>query len=145
MMNRVNARFALALTLVCLLHGPAGAQEERVYQSARAISGKEVRVAMFGRANGNECKALPIPEVRVNDPPKNGALVIRAATIVTSRYPNCPNLKVPAQVLFYQGRSDYVGPDSIGFTVTFENGRTQIHTLSITVAKDGPPTTPEAL
>jgi hypothetical protein len=144
-MIHVFVRIALFCILVGLTNVSAKAQEERVYQSARAISGKEVQVALFGRANGKECKALPIPEVRVVDPPKNGALIIRAATLTTNRYPNCPNLKVPAQVLFYQSRSDYVGPDSISFTVTFENGLVQAHSLAITVAKDGQPSSAQDL
>lgn len=144
-MNHVCVRFACFFTLICLIDVPAVGQEERVYQSARAISGKEVRVALFGRADGKECKALPLPEIRVVDPPKNGVLIIRTATLTTNRYPSCPNLKVPAQVLFYQSRSDYVGPDSISFTVTFENGLTQAHSLVIAVAKDGSPSSAQDL
>ncbi len=143
-MSHVFARYAL-FSVVCLINVAAFGQEERVYQSARAIAGKEVRVALFGRANGKECKALPLPEIRVVDPPKNGALIIRTTTVTTNRYPNCASLKVPAQVLFYQSRSDYVGPDSISFTVTFENGVTQAHSLAITVAKDGQPSSVQDL
>jgi len=139
-MNRIHRFFALVSALICLINLPAVAQNERVYQSARALSGKEVRVALFGRANPKECKALPIPEVRVVDPPKNGALIVRTTTVTTNRYPGCANLKLPAQVLFYLSKADYVGPDSISFTVTFENGVTQAHSIAITVAKDGEPT-----
>ena len=144
-MTRIHFGLLLPVIVICLINAPGRGQEERVYQSARAISGKEVRVALFGRANGKECKALPIPEIRVVDPPKNGALIIRTASLTTNRYPNCPNLKVPAQVLFYQSRSDYVGSDSVSFTVTFENGHVQAHSLAITVAKDGQPSNAQDL
>ncbi len=144
-MNSRCLHFALFSLLIGVIAAPAVAQEERVYQSARAISGKEVRVALFGRANGKECRALPIPEVRVVDPPKNGALIVRTAILTTNRYPNCPSLKVPAQVLFYQSRADFVGSDSISFTVTLENGLVQAHSMAITVAKDGQPSNAQDL
>jgi len=84
----------------------------------RALTGKELRVAVFARVNAKDCKPVQLPEIQVIDPPKNGALTIRVLTLTTERYPNCPNLKTPAQVLFYQSAADYAGPDSISFTVT---------------------------
>jgi hypothetical protein len=139
-MIRIPMPCALALALTCAINVLALAQDERVYRSARAISGKEVRVALFGRANPKECKALPVPEIRVVDPPKNGTLTIRTMTVTTNRYPACANLKLPAQVMFYRSDADYVGPDSISFTVTFDNGLMQAHSIVITVAKEGEPT-----
>jgi hypothetical protein len=144
-MTRTCIFSVLLVILSGTISPPAQAQDERVYQSVRALSGKEMRVALFGRANSRDCKALPIPDVRVVDPPKNGLLTVRTLTLTTNRYPNCANLQIPAQVLFYQSRSNYVGSDSISFTVTFENGLTQAHSIAITVSKEGEPTKPQDL
>jgi hypothetical protein len=141
----LNVFVATLIGSVCQDFLPAVAQQERVYQSARTASGKEARIALFGRANAKECKALPIPEIRIVDSPKHGILVVRTATITTNRYQSCGALKVPAQVLFYKSRTDYVGPDSISFVVTFENGMRQEHSIAITVVKDGEPTEPQEL
>jgi hypothetical protein len=136
---------ATLIGTVCQHFLPAAAQQERVYQSARAASGKEARIALFGRANAKECKTLLVPEIRVVDPPKHGVLVIRTATVTTNRYQSCGALRIPAQVLFYRSRTGYVGPDSISFIVTFENGMSQEHSIAITVVKDGEATEPQEL
>jgi hypothetical protein len=139
------AHCALGLAILCHSGLPAAAQEERVYQSARALSGKEVRLALFGRVDAKECKPLQLPDIQVIAPPKSGALTIRVVTITTTRYPNCPNLKLPAQVIFYRSAPDYIGSDSISFTVTFENGQKQAHSFAITVTKEGQPSTAQDL
>ncbi len=143
-MRRLFAH-AVICAVICLINPRAIAQEERVYQSARALSGKEVRVGIFARANTKDCKPLQLPDIEVIAPPKNGALTIRVLTITTTRYPNCPNLKLPAQVLFYQSAPDYVGSDSISFMVTFENGQKQAHSLAISVTKEGQPSNAQDL
>ena len=135
-MTRMVAGKALA-ALICVATLPAQAQVDRVYRSARALSGKEMRLALFGRVNAKECKPLPLPEIRVIAAPEHGSLTVRASTVSTNQYQGCPNLTLPAQVLLYKSAPDYVGSDSVGFTVTFENGETQAHRISITIAKDG--------
>ena len=144
-MRHLTAHSALICAFICLINLPAIAQEERVYQSVRALTGKELRVGVFARVSSKDCKPVQIPEIQVTVPPKNGALTIRVLTVTTNRYPNCPNLKTPAQVLFYQSGADYTGPDSISFTVTFENGEKQTHFIAITVTKEGQASTPEQL
>jgi hypothetical protein len=113
----------------------AKAQEERVYESAQAVAGKSVQIGVFGRANGNECKSGPLPEIHVLHPPEHGTLTVKRGTVKTDRFANCPGLQVNAQVLFYQSRGDYVGVDSVAFVVSFENGETQAREISITVSK----------
>ena len=140
----VGQRFFFA-ALICLVMVPALAQVDRIYRSVRALSGKEMQLALFGRANTKECKPLPLPEIHVIAAPEHGTLTVRAATVTTNQYRGCPNLKLQVQVLLYKSAPDFVGSDTVSFAVTFENGERQAHQISITVAKEGEASKPEEL
>jgi hypothetical protein len=135
--RRFDLHSILLAALICLVGTSVLAQTERVYQSAHAVSGKEIRVGLFARANVKECKPLLAPTVRVVAPPGHGTLIIRTMTLVTDRYPDCPHLKVPAQVLFYQSRSNYVGPDAVDVIVTSDDGRSSEVSIAIAVGQGG--------
>jgi hypothetical protein len=138
-MIRFDRRSIFLAALTCLIGSSVLAENERFYQSAHAISGKEVRVGLFARANVKECKPLLSPTVRVVAPPAHGSLIIRTMTLITDRYPDCPQLKVPAQVLFYQSRANYVGSDVVSVIVTSDDGRASEVSIAIAVGQDGPP------
>ena len=114
---------------------PAIAQDQRVYESAQSVSGKQIKVGVFGTANTKECRSNPAPELRVVAPPQHGELVVQKGTLTTDRYPNCPKLNVAVQILLYQSKPDYVGQDSIAFVLSFANGTTQARSVAITVIK----------
>lgn len=134
-MRRFGLCSILLAALICLIGSSVWAQNERVYQSAQAVSGKEVRIGLFARANVKECKPLLSPNVRVVAPPGHGSLIIRTMTLITDRYPDCPHLKVPAQVLFYRSLTNYVGSDAVSVVVTSEDGRSSEVSIAIAVGK----------
>jgi hypothetical protein len=131
-----NRRTSLVLvsSTICLFSLSALAQQERVYETAQAVTGTPVQIGVFARANNAECKSGPLPEIRVLQPPEHGALTVKKGTLKTDRYPKCPGLRVNAQVLFYQSRANYVGTDSVAFEVTYDNGEMQAREISIKVA-----------
>jgi hypothetical protein len=129
-------RMLIALILTCTLSASGFSQEERIYQSARVVMGKEMRLTLFARVNRKDCKLLPLPEIRVVAPPKNGSFIVKNLMITTNRYENCPNLKLEAVGLFYKSNSGYVGADSVSFVVTFENGQSQAHSFTVLVEKE---------
>jgi hypothetical protein len=144
-MLRLLTQAFLVNTLLCLLTVLSVAQVDRVYRSVRVLSDKEIQIAAFARANTNECKPLPLPQIHVISSPEHGSLTVRSAFVTTKADQKCPGLRIPAQVLLYKSISSYVGNDIVSFTVTFENGVTQIHQISLTVAKEGEATKPEEL
>lgn len=144
-MRRVLRRLTYLAALICILVSPSMAEMDRVYRSVRALSGKEMQVAVFGRMNTKECKPLPLPEIRVIAAPEHGSLVVRATTLTANNYQSCPNLRLRAQVLLYTSALNYIGSDIVSFTVTFENGQTQAHQISIIISKEGEPSKPEEL
>jgi hypothetical protein len=138
-------RSTFLAALICLIGFSVLAQDERVRQSARAISGKEVRIGLFARADVKECKPLLAPTVRVLASPGHGSLSIRTMTLITERYPDCPHLKLPAQVIFYQSSANYVGSDEASFNVTSDDGRSSAVSITITVEQNGQPVGPDEL
>ena len=125
----------LVPSLVVASLGPGLAQDQRVYESAQSVSGKQVKVGVFGTANTKVCRSDPAPQIRVVAPPQHGILVVEEGTLTTDRYPNCPKLKVAVQILLYQSKPDYVGLDRVAFVVTFQSGATQARTVAINVIK----------
>ena len=142
---RMLVRKIWPCALICLVSNTSLAQMDRVYRSVRALSDKEIQLALFGRANTRECKSLPLPDIHVIQAPEHGTLTVRVATLATNQYPSCPNLKLQAQVLLYKSASNYIGNDALSFTVRFENGQIQAHQISIIVTNQGEPSKPEEL
>jgi hypothetical protein len=102
------------------------------YTSIEVPAGKAVQLTYHASANKN-CAPAPPPTVRVTQPPKGGALIVRKAMLTTDKIAGCPKLKTPAQVVFYQARADYAGPDHVGYEATDSNAEVASYDVSITV------------
>jgi hypothetical protein len=113
------------------------------YTSIEVPAGKAVQLTYHASANKN-CAPAPPPTVRVTQPPKGGALIVRKAVLTTDKIAGCPKLKTPAQVVFYQARADYAGPDHVGYEATDSNGEVASYDVTITVKAAPPAPTPPA-
>ena len=60
------------------------------------------------------------------------SLTIRKALLTTGKISGCEKIKLPAQVVFYQAREGYVGPDHVNYEVTDSNG--EVATYDVTIA-----------
>ena len=107
------------------------------YTSVEATAGKPVQLTYHASAHKSSCTPAPLPTVRVTQPPKAGVLTIRKALLTTGKIPGCEKIKLPAQVVFYQAREGYVGPDHVNYEVTDSNGEVATYDVTITV-KAGP-------
>jgi hypothetical protein len=56
--------------------------------------------------------------------------------VTTNKIPNCPNLQTPVNVIYYSGRTGYVGPDEVVYEVTDSKGEVSVYTIALTV-KEG--------
>jgi len=102
------------------------------YTSFDATSDKPVQLSYH-----KNCTPAPQPTIRVIEAPKSGTLTVRSGELKTDKVAGCPNLKTPAQVVFYQARVGYAGPDHVKYEVTAENGEVAIY--DVTIAVKGPP------
>jgi hypothetical protein len=111
------------------------------YTSIEVPAGKPVQLSYHASA-GKNCAPAPPPTVRVTQPPKGGALIVRKAVLTTDKIAGCPRLKTPVQVVFYQARADYAGPDHVGYEATDSNGEVASYDVTITVNPAPAPTPP---
>jgi hypothetical protein len=106
------------------------------YTSVEAIAAKPVQLSYHASANKN-CMAGPPPMIRVTQPPRDGVLMVRKALLTTDKIAGCPGLKTPVEVVLYQAREGYTGPDHVAYEVTNANGKVGVFDVAITV-KGGP-------
>ena len=110
------------------------------YTSVEAVAGKALQLTYHASVH-KDCRPGRIPTVRVIEPPTSGTLTVRAAQLTTPRVPGCPPVKAPAQVIFYEFRVGYAGPDHVKYEVTSENGAVATYDTTIAV-KAGPAPSP---
>jgi hypothetical protein len=118
----------------------AALAQTKNYTSIEAAAGKPVQLSYHASANKN-CAPAPPPTVQVMEAPKAGALVVRKAVLTTDKIAGCPRIKTPTQVVFYEARADYAGPDHVRYEATDANGQVTSYDVTITVkpAPSAPP------
>lgn len=102
------------------------------YTSVEATAGKPAQLGYYASANKN-CTPAPSPTIRVIEAPKSGTLTVRRAILTTNKIAGCPGLKTPVQVVFYQARVGYAGPDHVSYEVTSANGEVGAYDVTIDV------------
>jgi hypothetical protein len=133
----------LALGAVASVVACAALAEGSVsYASIEATSDHPVQLSYHGSAHRGNCSAAPVPTVRVTEPPKEGALVVREGVLTTDKVAGCPQLKIPAEVVFYEARAGYTGPDHVAYQVTDEKGQVASYDVTITVKEGSAPSEP---
>jgi hypothetical protein len=126
----------LLLAVACFRVSAALAQASN-YTSIETTSGTPIRLGYHASAHKN-CTPAQLPAIKVSEPPKAGALVVRKGTLATDKVPGCGLIRVPVQVVFYNPRDGYVGPDHVQYEVTNSNGQTTTYDITVTV-KATPP------
>ena len=89
-----------------------------------------MRVGFYAQGH-RDCSPSKLPVVHVEEVPTLGALSVRPGELTTDREPNCPRLKVPAQVVIYQARSKATGSDHIMYSVTYPNGEIALYDVTV--------------
>jgi hypothetical protein len=119
--------------IVATLIGPALAEIRTSEKSARAQSGKSVRIGVYINVRP-DCTSGPLPAIKLNSPPVNGTVTVRKANVTATNYKQCLALQVPAFVAIYRSKTDFSGVDALELEVKFPNGRVEIQKFEITVA-----------
>jgi hypothetical protein len=135
--------FALCVGLSISWVAPVALAETTAnYMSIEATADKPVQVSYHASAHRSNCTPGALPTIRVKEPPKSGVLSIRKAMLTTSKVAGCPPIKTPAQVVFYQARQGYAGPDHLTYEVTSENGEVTTYDVTVTVKETPAPSKP---
>jgi hypothetical protein len=133
--SRTQTAFCLCHRYDCHRLGRA----RRQLHNVEAIPDKPVQLSYHASAHKSNCSAGALPTIRVLAAPTSGTLTVRKAVLTTSKIPGCPNLKTPAQVVFYVADTGYEGPDHVKYEVTSENGEVATYNVTITVKAAAPP------
>jgi hypothetical protein len=107
------------------------------YTSLEAEPSKPLQVGFYAQAH-KDCSPSKSPTVRVVEAPTLGTLSVRPNELKTDRVPNCPSLKIPAQVVSYQARDKAIGSDHVMYSVTYPNGEIALYDVTIRI-KEPPP------
>ena len=118
---KVIARSVLAGILAALI-GPALAQNATSEKSARAQSGKDVRIGVYINIRP-DCTSGPLPAIKLNSPPASGKVTVRKGNVTATNYKQCLALQVPAFVAIYRSNANFSGVDTLELEVRFPDGR----------------------
>ena len=105
------------------------AADERL-RKIEIAPGAAVRLNIHASAT-RDCKPAGLPEVKLIDPPSAGMVRVRRALLTTSQVEGCPNLRVPAQVVFYVSRPDSTGTDHLSYEVRSVTGESRVFEFDI--------------
>jgi hypothetical protein len=140
-MTLLQVRTRLVASAAAGLLATAALAQAANYTSVETISATPVQLSYHATAHKN-CTPAPLPVVRVIEAPKSGMLTVRKAVLTTDKVAGCPAVKTPAQVVLYQARVGYAGPDHVKYEVTSENG--EVATYDVTITVKAPATSPPA-
>ena len=113
------------------------------YTSVEAIPGKPVQLSYHASAHKQDCTPAPLATFDVLQAPKLGLLTVRKAMLTTNKVAGCPQLKIPAEVVFYRARPGSAGTDHVVYKVTSFNGEVETFDVTVTV-KPAPTPAPGA-
>ena len=107
------------------------------YTRLQAVGTKPVQLTYHASAH-KDCTPAALPTIKVTSPPQDGLLIVRKGELATNKISGCGRVQLPVQVVLYQAKEHYVGPDHVCYEVTSENG--EVTTYDITVKVDSAPT-----
>ena len=124
-----HALIALAFGLPGL-PGVAFAEDPAI----KATAGKPIQLGYYSVLRNN-CSGGAVPKFKMSGEPRHGVIVVKPATLKTKRLAACGTVEAPTLVVIYQSKSDYVGSDTVSFSIVNpETGQAEPHSFTISVA-----------
>jgi hypothetical protein len=101
----------------------------------RTVKGQpdtDIRVGVFVNVKP-DCTSGPLPSIRLAGPPENGKVTVKQGKVTATNYRQCLALEVPAFIVFYRPRADFIGVDVLMLEVKSPGGKTEVQKVSVTV------------
>ena len=96
-----------------VLAAPGQAQSPPGEQEVKVPSGQEVQILVLNNTGG-DCSGLPPPEVRVEEPPRGGIIIVRfGQSSIPETAPRCAGRQIPGLGVFYRPKGGFSGPDRV--------------------------------
>jgi hypothetical protein len=105
-------RFVVLMTSL-MLAAPGQAQSPPAEQEIKVPSGQEVQLVVLNNT-GADCSGLPTPDVRIQEPPRGGIIIVRfGQSSVPETAPRCAGRQIPGLGVFYRANGGFSGPDRV--------------------------------
>jgi hypothetical protein len=126
------------LIILALVAGSAPATAQVTEHGSVVATGNKP-VQLTYHASAKNCVATEPPAIKIVEAPKDGALIIRSGMLTTEKFAGCGQIRVPAQVVFYEANERYVGSDHATYEAIASNGGVTKYEVAITVQPNSPP------
>jgi hypothetical protein len=123
---------AICVLGICVLGARDAEAQSAQYRTVEVNSLRPVQLAYHALAK-KDCSPAPLLQVQVTQPPKQGALTVKAAKLKTNRIADCPQLEVPVQLILYEAPRNFQGSDKVAYQVTNEKGETNTFVIVLTI------------
>jgi hypothetical protein len=135
-----SCKLAIGALLFALLAEAAWAQTETVARTVKGQAGRDIRIGVFASI-GADCKAGPLPTIRLKQPPAHGAVTVKQGKLRTTNLKQCLAAEVPAFIVVYKSKPEFSGSDTVTLEVVNAGGKTQLQkiTVSVTTNSGGQP------
>jgi hypothetical protein len=133
----VPIRISLLAWVLAGLGASSAFAQATNYTNVETNSGTPIRLSYHASAH-KDCTPASPPTIEVTERPKAGVLVVRSGILPTDRLASCGPIRLPVEVIFYNPKEGYVGPDHVIYEVKDSNGKVITYDVAITV-KAGPP------
>ena len=107
--------------------------QDKIYRSAEAVSGKEVRLSIHANVS-KDCKPGPLPEIKVVTTAKHGVVAVKRGKVKAGQLKRCLKLEAPVEGVFYQASANYTGEDEVAYQVEPADRPALLITVKINVA-----------
>ena len=111
---------------------------DSVPPSVVVSAGKPVKIAVLNNLK-KDCSPGAAPILRVPGLPQHGQVIGRTANIATGKRNRCPDKQASGQIVIYQSKPNYAGPDQVSIEVETAEGEVRKATIAITVTGTGLP------
>jgi hypothetical protein len=96
-----------------VLAAPGQAQSPPGEQEIKVPSGQEVQLLVLNNTGG-DCSGLPTPDVRIQEPPHSGIIIVRfGQSSMSETAPRCAGRQIPSLAVFYRPNGGFSGSDRV--------------------------------
>ena len=134
-LTRRSCMLAIAAFLIGLLAAPAWAQTETVERTVKGQAGRDIRIGVFASI-GADCKAGPLPTIRLKQPPGHGAVTVKQGKLRTTNLRQCLAAEVPAFIVVYKSKPEFSGDDTVTLEVINAGGKIQLQKITVSVGSN---------
>ena len=102
-----------AVLMASLVLAAPGQAQSPPAEQVKVPSGQEVQLLILNNTGG-DCSGLPTPDVRIQEPPHGGIIIVRfGQSSMPETAPRCAGRKIPSLAVFYRPNGGFSGPDRV--------------------------------